>query len=145
MVCGCQKNKNLKKGDTKSLSCIYTQSDVNKTYESKSASDVYSKDGYVTKVVSKENIIASDKIALESLENSYKALYDSMNEKFKGFTYDIKKEESSMTCNLTIDYTKMDVLSYVEESDSLAKYFEDGKIKMESIKELYKSIGAYCK
>lgn len=144
MICGCSKENNKKNAD-KSLTCTYTQSDVNKTYESKSVVDIYTKDNYVTKVVSKETIKASDVAALESLESSYKTAYDSMNEKFKGFTYEFKKEKNTMIFKLTIDYAKMDVASYVAESDGLTKYFEDGKIKTDGIKALYESLGATCK
>lgn len=125
------------------LTCTLEQNKID--YQLSSNIKIFASGDYVVKLTSEEVLEAQNDEALNSLENSYKIMYDSFNEKFHGFTYKTEIKDGKLICNLEIDYEKVNLEAYVLETEGLTKYLDNGKLRIKGIKEMYESLGASCK
>lgn len=129
---------------SKTISC--TLSDKTVAYELSNHYKIHSEDGIVKKVEITENITATDEALLSELEKSEKNQYESNKKSYGGYTYEVKKEDSKVVTNVTIDYSKVDLSKMVADNTNLKPYANDkNELKAEGLVKWYESIGAKCK
>lgn len=128
---------------TKSLKCTNKLStdtvDYKATYEIK-----YDSDNYVKEVVSTETVKSDDKDYLEQTKEVTEELYKQSNDTYGGYSYKVSISGNTLTAECTIDYSKMDVEKYVEET-GLENFIDSKKnVLLSGVKQIYKELGATC-
>ena len=124
--------------------CELSSRDVINDYETTAEYTIYYTGDYVDKVDTVETIISDSTEILDTMEAYINTTYDSMNNAYGGYTYEVKKEDGKVISNVEIDYTEMDLDSYVTDQPLMANYVKDGKFLLDGIVEIYEATGATC-
>lgn len=97
-------------------------------------------DGKVTKIISEEIIESTDESKLEEFESYLNKNHD-VAVQYKGYTYDVKKEDNKVISDVTIDYSEFDAKKFISEND-----LEDSikELTIDSIEKKYIALGATC-
>lgn len=124
--------------------CELSSRDVINGYETTAEYTIYYTGDYVDKVDTVETIISDSTEILDTMEAYINTTYDSMNNAYGGYTYEVKKEDGKVISNVEIDYTEMDLDRYVTDQPLMANYVKDGKFLLDGIVEIYEATGATC-
>ena len=124
--------------------CELSSRDVINGYETTAEYTIYYTGDYVDKVDTVETIISDSTEILDTMEAYINTTYDSMNDAYGGYTYEVKKEDGKVISNVEIDYTEMDLDQYVTDQPLMANYVKDGKFLLDGIVEIYEDTGATC-
>ena len=124
--------------------CELSSRDVINGYETTAEYTIYYTGDYVDKVDTVETIISDSTEILDTMEAYINTTYDSMNNAYGGYTYEVKKEDGKVISNVEIDYTEMDLDRYVTDQPLMANYVKDGKFLLDGIVEIYEDTGATC-
>lgn len=125
--------------------CTLNSNNTTNGYKLASEYDVYSVDGEVNKVVTKEVVTSESQEILDYFETYLEQTYKAQNETYGGTTNKVINENGTVTSTTTIDYNKMDLNKYVEENTALSSYVNDNnKLKTDGIISIYESMGAVC-
>ncbi len=117
----------------------YDYTELNYTLGSKYV--VFADDkGNVTKIVSEEIIESNDEKKLEEFESYLNKNHD-VAVQYKGYTYDVKKEDNKVISDVTIDYSEFDMDKFIKDNgnEDLIK-----DLSIDSIEKKYVSLGATC-
>lgn len=135
---------NKENGATRKCTIINDQQSTS-GYKVDSSITIYSKDDIVTKVKKVETVTATDKEILSYFEQTLNNQYEATNEKYGGYTYDIKTTNEKLTSNVEIDYTKMNLEQYVKDNEVMKEYVNDkNELTVDGITKLYEAMGATC-
>lgn len=127
------------------VKCKLTNNSGISGYKVNSTYTIYSKGNVVDKVVTKEVATSDSKEVLDVLEETLKSTYETTNKTYGGYTFDVKRDDTSITSNVTIDYNKMDLDKYVKDNSALKAYVnKNNKLTTEGVKKIYTSMGATC-
>lgn len=108
--------------------------------------EIYSKDGIVDKVVIYDVVNSKDKNILDFFKLQYENQYRNLNDKYGGYTYKVKIKNNKVISDVTINYKKFNMKSFVKDNKAMEVYINDDKrITLEGIKKMYLNIGASCK
>ncbi len=124
--------------------CELSSRDVINGYETTAEYTIYYTGDYVDKVDTVETIISDSTEILDTMEAYINTTYDSMNNAYGGYTYEVKKEDGKVISNVEIDYTEMDLDRYVTDQPLMTNYVKDGKFLLDGIVEIYEATGATC-
>lgn len=124
--------------------CELSSRDVINGYETTAEYTIYYTGDYVDKVDTVETIISDSTEILDTMEAYINTTYDSMNNAYGEYTYEVKKEDGKVISNVEIDYTEMDLDQYVTDQPLMANYVKDGKFLLDGIVEIYEDTGATC-
>lgn len=125
--------------------CTLNSNNTASGYKLTSEYDVYSVDGEVNKVVTKEVVTSENESILDYFETYLKQTYNTQNETYGGTTNETTNENGAVTSTTTIDYNKMDLEKYLEDNTALSSYVNDNnKLKTDGVLSIYKSMGAIC-
>ena len=124
--------------------CELSSRDVINGYETTAEYTIYYTGDYVDKVDTVETIISDSTEILDTMEAYINTTYDSMNNAYGGYTYEVKKEDGKVISNVEIDYTEMDLDRYVTDQSLMTNYVKDGKFLLDGIVEIYEATGATC-
>lgn len=103
----------------------------------------YSKD--IVKKVEINQVISSEKNdILNSFKESISKQYESNNNLYGGYTYDVKVDKDKLEANITIDYTKVNLDKYSKDNEAMKEYLTDGKLTKDKLIKLYKTSGIKC-
>lgn len=143
-VCGCESdNKKVSNKSSNVLKCTRTavsQGDISTSLKY----SIYYSGEYVTKTVSIEKITSDNDSVLEQ----YKEAYEKVFEGYKDIPYydnKVEKYGDTVTSTTVIDYLKVDTKLLLEiEGEEGNIYDKDGKVRKETLVNLYKKYGAKC-
>lgn len=139
---GC--NINLSK--EKVTKCILKNDQSKNNYKTKTTYKIYSKKDIVSKVSYEEVLISKNTTIIKYFENINKKQFEKQNKLYGGYTYDVKSEKNTVTSNVTIDYSKIDMKKFIDDNSSIKSYInKDNKMTLKGAKAMYKSLGAKCK
>lgn len=125
--------------------CTLNSNNTTSGYQLTSEYDVYSVNGEVNKVVTKEVITSENQQILDYFESYLKQTYETQNETYGGTTNEVTNENGIVTSKTTIDYNKMDLETYVKDNTALKSYVNsNNKLKTNGIISIYESMGAVC-
>lgn len=69
-----------------------------------------------------------------------------MQEAYGGYDYDVKKEDGSVTADVTIDYEKLNLEKLAKDDPSMAKLLnDDKKLEKDNLQSIYEQLGSECK
>ena len=127
------------------LKCELSSNDTVNDYSVNSTYTIYSKGNEVNKVVTKEVVTSGSKEILDTFEKSLNSTYETTNKTYGGYTFDVKKDDKSVTSTVTIDYTKMDIDKFVKDNSVLKAYVnKKNKLTTEGARKIYTAMGATC-
>ena len=108
--------------------------------------EIYSKDGIVDNVVISEVVNSKDKNILDFFKLQYENQYRNLNDKYGGYKYKVTIKDNKVTSNVTINYKKFNMESFIKDNNAMESYInKDKKLTLEGIKKMYTNIGATCK
>ncbi len=100
---------------------------------------------YVSSARFYEEYINDDDTTLEAVKKQVEDTYNSLNEKYGGYTINISKKGNKIVSDVKIDYTKANMDKLLEDNPSLSSYVENGKMLLSQMKSQYASSGLTCK
>ena len=107
--------------------------------------EIYSENGIVDKVVISDVVNSKDKNLLNFFKLQYENQYRNLNDKYGGYTYKVKIKNNKVISDVTINYKKFNMKSFVKDNKAMEVYINDDKrITLEGIKKMYSNIGASC-
>lgn len=108
--------------------------------------EIYSKKGIVDKVVISDVVNSKDKNILNFFKIQYENQYRNLNDKYGGYTYKVIIKDNKVISDVTINYKKFNMKSFVKDNNAMESYVNtDKKITLDGIKKMYSNIGATCK
>ena len=136
LVVGCSK------GNT--ITCTLETEDSTNGYKLNAVYKINYTNGVANYVESEETINSSNAAILSNFESVLKSTYETSNSTYGGYTYDIKRTDSSVTAKVKVDYSVVNIKQLIEDQPSLQSYVKDGKLTVDGIKSLYTALGAKC-
>ena len=108
--------------------------------------EIYSKNGIVDKVIISDVVNSKDKNILNFFKIQYENQYRNLNDKYGGYTYKVIIKDNKVISDVTINYKKFNMKSFVKDNNAMESYINtDKKITLDGIKKMYSNIGATCK
>lgn len=98
---------------------------------------------YVKKVNSVEKITTEDINTLKNYKISVEQLYAPYAE-LEHYETEVTIDGTTLTSTANINYEKIDVDKLIEIDSANSQLFDNGKIKVETMEELYSQVGATC-
>ena len=100
----------------------------------------------VEKVDTKEAVTTDDAELLSTFENQFDTTYSAMNEAYGGYTFKVTKKDNTVTSDVTIDYTKVDLDTLAKDEPTVKNLMNNNnQITLDKLKQSYESMGATCK
>ena len=138
ILVGCKSEKLVSK-------CSSTSNQTTNGYIIKSDYDIYADKDVVNKVVTTETITSNNNTILAYFEKQLKNQYKSYNKTYSGYSYKITNEKVKVVCEVTIDYTKLDMKKFIKDNPAMKTYVnKNNKLTVKGLKNMYKSTGASC-
>ncbi len=126
------------------IKCTLSSKDAVNGYSLESEYNINYKGDYVEKVDTVEKVTSESEEILDTFKTTLNDTYSKMNDTYGGYDYNVTKDGDTVTSKVTIDYSKMDIEQFVKDQPSLKSYVDDNKLKVDGIKDLYKTMGATC-
>lgn len=131
--------------EEKVVKCTISQKDLTNGYELKSEYNIYAQGEVVKSVKTKEVITSEQESILSYFQTTLNTTYEKYNSEYGGYTYEVTKEGNTVTSNVAIDYTKMDLDKFSEDQSSIKSAINDNnELTVDGIKSMYQSMGATC-
>ena len=149
-LCGCgtnseEKNASSANEDEKTIKCTISQNDLTNGYKLESEYSIYAKGDVVNSVKTKETVISDQESILSYFETTLNTTYEKYNSEYGGYTYEVIKDTNSVTSNVEIDYSKMDLNKFSKDQSSIRSAMNDNnELTVDGMKAMYESIGATC-
>ena len=124
--------------------CEMSTKDVVSGYELQSDYTIYYTGDYVDKVETVETVTSDSSEILDYMEEYLSTTYDSMNNAYGGYVYDVTKEDNKIVSKVEINYNKMDLEQFVTDQPALKNYVKDGKMLLDGVVSIYESNGSTC-
>lgn len=132
-------------GGTKEMQCTLESNDVVNGYQLKSTYNITYNGNIVEKVNTIEEVTSDDETTLDTLEEYFDSTYSTMNDTYGGYTFDITRSDNTITSNVTIDYSKVDLEQLVNDQPSMKSIINSkNQMTLEGIQSLYEDMGATC-
>lgn len=140
VLCGCSLNSK-----ERIIKCIGSQKNLQNGYEIKSEYNIYAQGNTVNKVKTKEAVTSDQDSILGYFETTLNSTYEKYSKEYDGYKYEIVKDGNTVTSNVEIDYSKMDMKKFVQDNTVAKSYVnDDSKFTVDGLKRMYKSAGATC-
>ncbi len=140
LLCGCGAKE--KEGVIK---CTASQNNLANGYEIKSEYNIYAKGDVVKKVKTKETVTSDQEAILNTFETTLNSTYGTYSKEYGGYKYEIVKDNNTVTSNVEIDYSVMDIERFANDNSVLKNYMNDNnELTVDGLKTMYKSLGATC-
>ena len=131
-------------GNDKTIKCKISFENKELNYIMNATYKIYSKKGFVTKIVKEEKYESNSRDTIKYLVESKKIEYSNLNGNYGGYTYNISKGKNKLELNSTIILKEVNLNKMVEDKYISSYYVKKNKLSLGGIKEFYKSRGAIC-
>lgn len=115
-----------------------------KNYTMSGTYKIYYNDNYVTNIEEKEIYISSDKEIIEYFYESKDLDYYNLNDIYKGYNYDIKKDDTSVSITSNIDMSLVNIKKMLKNKEIDKDYVISNKLTTSGAVKIYESKGAIC-
>ena len=126
------------------INCTLSSKDVINGYELQSNYKINYEGKYALNVETEEIVTSDSEEVLDYFEEQLNNSYKTLNETYGGYNFNISREDGKLTSKVSLDYSKMNVEQYVNDSPTLKEYTEDNKLLKDGLVSLYESLGATC-
>lgn len=98
---------------------------------------------YVDIVRSTEKVTSDNQKLLETYKETVEEQYKPYKD-IEHYDYNVSIEGNVLTSTTNIDYTKIDTVKMIEIDSVNSQLFQDGKVKLDTVKALYTQMGITC-
>ncbi len=124
------------------VKCTLNSSD---TYDIQSVYEITTNGDIVTSVNTIETVTSDQKEVLQIFEKTLKETYQTMNEKYGGYTNNIEIQDNKLTSRTKIDYTKLDFSKLVTDEPTMKNALNSkNELTLKGLKSIYVALGATC-
>ena len=102
------------------------------------------KDGLVNSVTTKETVESDNEQVRSYFKKTLEDSYNTANENYGGYTYNVTEDGNKVISDVTIDYSKMDLDKFVNDNSQMKSYIKNNKISLDGMKKIYEALGATC-
>lgn len=99
--------------------------------------------GYLTKVHSIEKVTSEDSSVLDQYEDAYKNIFKAYKN-LKYYDNTITREDTTVTSDTTIDYSKVDIKKLEEIEATNQSIIKNGKVSLKDWLTLASKVGTKC-
>ena len=124
--------------------CTLSSDQSSNGYTLSSNYEIHSKDGLVYNVTTKETVESDNEQVRSYFKKTLEDSYNTANESYGGYTYNVTEDGNKVISNVTIDYSKMDLDKFVKDNSQIKSYIKNKKITLEGMQKIYESLGATC-
>lgn len=140
LLCGCGAEEK-----ERVIKCTASQSDLTNGYQIKAEYNIYAKGDVVKSVKTKEVVTSDQEAILNAFETTLNSTYETYSKEYGGYNYEIVKDNNTVTSNVEIDYSIMDLTKFANDNSVLKNYMNDNnELTVDGLKTMYKSLGATC-
>lgn len=140
MATGCNKI------GTKVTTCTLDNDQSKSEYKILSTYKIYSNKDIVSKIETEETLTSKNTTIIAYFEEIYNKRYKAETGKYKGISYNVKKDNDKLITTVTTDYNKLNMTDYIKENSAMKSYVnKDNKFTLDGAKKMYESLGAKCK
>lgn len=133
-------------GSSATKVCTYESDQSASGYKLKSEYKIYADGDVVSKVETTETVESKNNTVLAYFEKSLKEQYQTNNDKYKGYDFEITNKDGKVVSTVTIDYSKMNLTKFIEDNQAMKSFVnKDNKLTVKGVQAMYESIGATCK
>ena len=139
LVSGCQEKEDYV------VKCTLSQNNVLGNYQIESTYEITT-DGKIAKSVKTVETITSENDAfLDSMNTTLKTTYETMNNAYGGYVFDVYQEDGKVVSIVSIDYTALNLDKLLTDQPTMKNYAnEANQLTLEGIKSMYTAMGATC-
>lgn len=124
--------------------CTLNSDQSSNGYKLTSNYEIHSKDGSVYSVVTKENVESDNEQVRSYFKKTLEDSYNTANESYGGYTYNVTEDGNKVISDVTIDYSKMDLDKFIKDNSQMKTYIKNNKISLDGMKKIYEALGATC-
>ena len=124
--------------------CTLNSDQSSNGYKLTSNYEIHSKDGSVYSVVTKETVESDNEQVRSYFKKTLEDSYNTANESYSGYTYNVTEDGNKIISDVTIDYSKMDLDKFVKNNSQMKSYIKNNKISLDGMKKIYEALGATC-
>ncbi len=114
VLCGCGT-----KEEEKIIKCTSSQKNLANGYEIKSEYNIYAKGDVVKSVKTKEVVTSDQESILNTFETTLNSTYSTYSKEYGGYKYEIVKNGNTVTSNVEIDYSVMNLAKFANDNSVL--------------------------
>ena len=124
--------------------CTLSSNQSSNGYKISSNYEIHSKDGLVNSVTTKETVESDNEQVRSYFKKTLEDSYNTANESYGGYTYNVTEDGNKVISDVTIDYSKMDLDKFVKDNSQIKSYIKNKKITLEGMQKIYEALGATC-
>lgn len=149
LISGCSNEKtnvNTNKDTAKETinTCTLSSDQSSNGYTLSSNYEIHSKDGLVNSVTTKETVESDNEQVRSYFKKTLEDSYNTANESYGGYTYNVTEDGNKVISDVTIDYSKMDLEKFVNDNSQMKSYIKNNRISLDGMKKIYEALGATC-
>ena len=124
--------------------CTLSSDQSSNGYKISSNYEIHSKNGLVNSVTTKETVESDNEQVRSYFKKTLEDSYNTANESYGGYTYNVTEDGNKIISDVTIDYSKMDLNKFVKDNSQMKSYIKNNKISLDGMKKIYETLGATC-
>ena len=139
LVSGCQEKEDYV------VKCALSQNNVLGNYQIESTYEITTDGKIVKSVKTVETITSENDVFLDSMNTTLKTTYETMNNAYGGYVFDVYQEDGKVVSIVSIDYTALNLDKLLTDQPTMKNYAnEANQLTLEGIKSMYTAMGATC-
>lgn len=96
------------------------------------------------KDTAKETVESDNEQVRSYFKKTLEDSYNTANESYGGYTYNVTEDGNKVISDVTIDYSKMDLEKFVNDNSQMKSYIKNNRISLDGMKKIYEALGATC-
>lgn len=124
--------------------CTLSSNQSSNGYKISSNYEIHSKNGLVNSVTTKETVESDNEQVRSYFKKTLEDSYNTANESYGGYTYNVTEDGNKIISDVTIDYSKMDLNKFIKDNSQMKSYIKNNKISLDGMKKIYEALGATC-
>lgn len=124
--------------------CTLSSNQSSNGYKISSNYEIHSKDGLVNSVTTKETVESDNEQVRFYFKKTLEDSYNTANESYGGYTYNVTEDGNKVISDVTIDYSKMNLEKFVNDNSQMKSYIKNNRISLDGMKKIYEALGATC-
>ena len=139
LVSGCQEKEDYV------VKCTLSQNNVLGNYQIESTYEITTDGKIAKRVKTIETITSENDVFLDSMNTTLKTTYETMNNAYGGYVFDVYQEDGKVVSTVSIDYTSLNLDKLLTDQPTMKSYAnEANQLTLEGIKSMYTAMGATC-
>ena len=131
-------------GNSKYIVCSADIKNNVENYNLVSKYKIYYDKNFATKIYKNEVYKSNDENIIDYFEEYKKLDYSNLNDLYGGYDYEIIRDKNSVTVNVTVNLSDVDLKKMVDDGEIDKNYVIAQKITVSGLKKIYEEKGYEC-